>query len=55
MFSLFDRKLSFIHYIEYLKAKCLNVLNLLKVLSNRSWVQTELYFSSRIGLKSGQN
>ena len=30
---LFDRKLSFIPHINYLKAKCLKALNLLKVLS----------------------
>ena len=34
---LFDRKLSFIPHIKYLKAKCLKALNLLKVLSNASW------------------
>ena len=34
---LFDRKLSFIPHIEYLKAKCLKALNLLKVLSHTSW------------------
>ena len=34
---LFDRKLSFIPYIKYLKAKCLKALNLLKVLSHTSW------------------
>ena len=33
---LFDRKLSFIPHIKYLKAKCLK-LNLLKVLSHTSW------------------
>ena len=33
---LFDRKLSFIPHIKYLKAKCLKALNLLKVLSNTS-------------------
>ena len=31
---LFDRKLSFIPHIKYLKAKCLKALNLLKVLSH---------------------
>ena len=30
--SLFDRKLSFVPHIKYLKAKCLKALNLLKVL-----------------------
>ena len=34
---LFDRKLSFIPHIKYLKAKCLKALNLLKVLSHTSW------------------
>ena len=34
---LFDRKLSFIPHIKYLKAKCLNTLNLLKVLSHTDW------------------
>ena len=34
---LFDRKLSLIPHIKYLKAKCLKALNLLKVLSHTSW------------------
>ena len=34
---LFDRKLSFIPHIKYLKAKCLKALKLLKVLSHTSW------------------
>ena len=34
---LFDRKLSFIPHIKYLKAKRLKALNLLKELSNTSW------------------
>ena len=34
---LFDRKLSFIPHIKYLKTKCLKALNLLKVLSHTSW------------------
>ena len=34
---IFDRKLSFIPHIKYVKAKCLKVLNLLKVLSHTSW------------------
>ena len=34
---IFDRKLSFIPHIRYIKAKCLKALNLLKVLSNTSW------------------
>ena len=34
---VFDRKLSLIPHIKYLKAKCLKALNLLKVLSHTSW------------------
>ena len=34
---IFDRKLSFIFHIKYLKAKCLKALILLKVLSHTSW------------------
>ena len=34
---IFDRKLSFIPHIRYLKAKCSRALNLLKVLSHTSW------------------
>ena len=34
---IFDRKLSFIPHIIYLKAKCLKALNLLKVLSHTNW------------------
>ena len=34
---VFDRKLSFIPHIKYLKAKCLKALNLLKVLSHTNW------------------
>ena len=34
---LFDRKLSFISHIKYLKAQFLKALNLLKVLSHTSW------------------
>ena len=34
---IFDRKLSFIPHIRYIKAKCLKALNLMKVLSNTSW------------------
>ena len=34
---LFDRKVSFIPHIKYLKAKCFKALNLLKVLSHTSW------------------
>ena len=36
--AIFDRKLSFIPHIKYVKAKCLKALNLLKVLSHTSWV-----------------
>ena len=34
---IFDRKLSFIPHIRYIKAKCLRALNLLKVLSHTGW------------------
>ena len=34
---IFDRKLSFIPHIRYIKAKCLRALKLLKVLSHTSW------------------
>ena len=34
---IFNRKLSFIPHIKYLKAKCLKALNLLKVLSHTNW------------------
>ena len=34
---IFDRKLSFIPHIKYLKAKCLKALNLLKALSHTNW------------------
>ena len=34
---IFDRKLSFIPHIKYVKAKCLKALNLLKMLSHTSW------------------
>ena len=34
---IFDRKLSFILHIKYLKAKTLKALNLLKVLSHTNW------------------
>ena len=34
---IFDRKLSFIPHIKYVKAKCIKALNLLKVLSHTSW------------------
>src|SRR6056300_464138 len=34
---IFDRKLSFIPHIKYLKNKCLKALNLLKVVSHMDW------------------
>ena len=34
---IFDRKLSFIPHIKYVKAKCLKALNLLKVSSHTTW------------------
>ena len=34
---IFDKKLSFIPHIKYLKAKCLKSLNMLKVLSHTTW------------------
>ena len=34
---IFDRKLSFIAHIKYLKAKCLKALKLSKLLSHTSW------------------
>ena len=34
---IFDRKLTFIPHIKYLKAKCLKALNFLKVLSHTNW------------------
>ena len=34
---LYNRKLSFIPHIKYLRAKCLKALNLLNVLSHTSW------------------
>ena len=34
---IFDKKLSFIPHIKYLKAKCLKSLNILKVLSRTTW------------------
>ena len=37
LWVIFDRKLSFIPHIKYVKAKCLKALNLLKVLSHTSW------------------
>ena len=34
---IFDKKLSFIPHIKYLKAKCLKSLSILKVLSHTTW------------------
>ena len=34
---LFDRKLTFIPHLNYLKAKCLKALNLLKVVGQTDW------------------
>lgn len=34
---IFDRKLSFIPHIKYLKDRCMKAVNLLRVLSNTSW------------------
>ena len=34
---IFDRKLTFLPHINYLKAKCLKALNLLKVVGNTNW------------------
>ena len=34
---IFNRKLSFIPHIKYLKVKCLKALNLLKFLSHTNW------------------
>ena len=34
---IFDKKLTFIPHIKYLKAKCLKSLNILKVLSHTTW------------------
>ena len=34
---MFDMKLTFIPHIKALKAKCLNALDVLKVLSNTNW------------------
>ena len=34
---IFDKKLSFIPHIKYVKSKCLKALNILKVLSNTDW------------------
>ena len=59
---LFDRKLSFIPHIKYLKAKCIKALNHLKVLSHtsrdadqtyliklyRSLVRSKLYYGCTI-------
>ena len=40
---IFDRKLSFIPHIKYLKAKCLKALNLLKVLSHNQLERRPFY------------
>ena len=34
---IFDKKLSFIPHIKYLKAKCIKALNILKVVSSHEW------------------
>lgn len=34
---IFDKKLSFVPHIKYLKAKCLKALNVLKVLAHTNW------------------
>ena len=34
---IFDRKLSFIHHINYLKAKCQKSLQLLRVVAHTDW------------------
>ena len=47
---IFDRKLSFILHIKYVKAKCLKALNLLKVLSHTSWVRIEQLFFPFVAL-----
>ena len=47
---IFDRKLSFIPHINYLKAKCLKALTLLNCSSMLLGVQTELHCLSCIGL-----
>ena len=49
---LFDRKLSFIPHIKYLKAKCLKALNLLKVLSHTSWGYRPNYTSQALSVSS---
>jgi len=36
-FTLFDHKLSFLPHLRYLKNKCLNVLNLIRVVTHTSW------------------
>ena len=52
---LFDRKLSFIPHIKYLKAKCLKALNLLKVYRIPTGVLTALSFCSYIGQLFGRS
>ena len=48
--GIFDRKLSFIPHIKYLKAKCLKALNLLKVISHTSWGADRTVLPIFIGL-----
>ena len=48
---IFDRKLSFIPHIKYLKAKCLKALNLLKVLSHTNWGADRTALSISYSLK----
>ena len=38
---IFDKKLSFIPHLQYLKNKCLKVLNLLRVVANTKWGSDE--------------
>jgi len=39
---IFDRKLSFIPHLHYLKEKCLKVMNLLRVVAHTSWGADQL-------------
>ena len=34
---IFDKKLTFVPHIKYVKAKCLKALNLIKVVANTDW------------------
>ena len=52
---IFDRKLSFIPHIKYVKAKCLKAQNLLKVLSHTNWEQTILSSFIFIGVYFDQS